>query len=85
MKVKRKSTKRGADCLNEDFGESSTRRIGAYLTAETLETRHKLSHISPFVEVDRLEETGLWYSVVFTEVQEQLDVLHLQEYQQLNS
>ena len=59
MKVKRKSTKRGADCLNEDFGENSTRRIGAYLTAETLETRHKLSHISPFVEVDRLEETGL--------------------------
>jgi len=49
----------------------------AYLAAELLNAADDLAHVSSVVQVDRLEQTGLWHSVRRAEVHERLNVLHL--------
>ena len=48
-----------------------------HLASKTLYASQDLSHVTTFVQVNSLEKIVAWNTVIFAEVEEGLDVFHL--------
>jgi hypothetical protein len=53
------------------------KRFDAYLGSEGHDTVEDLGHVASFVQINRLERAGFWYTICLAGDHEVLDVLHL--------